>query len=264
MAVLLFAIVKGDVPGAVMGAAAGLFADAFSVGVFGISGFAYTAAGFLSGWVSRRINVMTFLRSFVFLTGLAVLALGLRLGSEHGRPGRSDPLAEGCPAPPARWPPAWPGPRPSPCSAASGGIVYGEKIYEDLSLLRKRALLVRAAITAAFAVLAFFYWKIQVLDHVKHRAQAEANRTREIVVPAPRGILTDRGGKLILADNRASFKASLIRENTKDLEGSIAAAARAAPARAVRHPGATRQVRLRAGLPAYRGQGRADHGGGAR
>ncbi len=80
VAVLLFAIVKGDVPGAMIGAAAGLFTDAFSIGVFGISGFAYTAAGFLSGWVSRRINVMTFLRSFVFLTGLAILALGLRLG----------------------------------------------------------------------------------------------------------------------------------------------------------------------------------------
>jgi rod shape-determining protein MreD len=80
VAVLLFAIVKGDVPGAFMGAAAGLFSDAFSIGVFGISGLAYTAAGFLSGWVSRRINVMTFLRSFVFLTGLSVLALGLRLG----------------------------------------------------------------------------------------------------------------------------------------------------------------------------------------
>jgi penicillin-binding protein 2 len=103
--------------------------------------------------------------------------------------------------------------------------VYGEKIYEDLSLLQKRALLVRLLITAAFAFLIFFYWKIQVLDHVKHRDQAEANRTREVAIPAPRGILTDRGGKLILADNRASFKASLIRENTTDLEGSIAAAA---------------------------------------
>jgi rod shape-determining protein MreD len=79
VAVLLFAIVKGDLAGAVMGTAAGLFADAFSVGVFGVSGAAFTVAGFLSGWVSRRINVMTFLRSFIFLTGLSSLALGERL-----------------------------------------------------------------------------------------------------------------------------------------------------------------------------------------
>ncbi|MCX6560094.1 MAG: hypothetical protein NTZ26_06210 [Candidatus Aminicenantes bacterium] len=79
VAVLLFAIVKGDLAGAVMGTAAGLFADAFSLGVFGISGAAFIVAGFLSGWISRRINIMTFLRSFIFLTGLSALALGERL-----------------------------------------------------------------------------------------------------------------------------------------------------------------------------------------
>ncbi|MCX6560093.1 MAG: penicillin-binding protein 2 [Candidatus Aminicenantes bacterium] len=104
--------------------------------------------------------------------------------------------------------------------------MFGEKIYEDLSLLQKRALLVRTIIAAAFVALIFFYWKIQVLDHGSFLARAEANRTREIIVPAPRGILTDRSGKIILADNRASFKASLIRENTKNLEASILAAAR--------------------------------------
>lgn len=80
VAVLVFAIVKGDLPGAVLGAAAGLFSDAFSIGVFGISGIAYTAVGFLSGWISHRINVLTFLRSLIFLTGLAALAIALRLG----------------------------------------------------------------------------------------------------------------------------------------------------------------------------------------
>lgn len=80
VAVLVFALVKGDVPGAVLGAAAGLFSDAFSIGVFGISGIAFTAAGFLSGWISHRIHVLTFLRSLIFLTGLATLAMALRLG----------------------------------------------------------------------------------------------------------------------------------------------------------------------------------------
>jgi penicillin-binding protein 2 len=103
--------------------------------------------------------------------------------------------------------------------------VYGDKIYEDLSLLQKRAQLVWALVVVAFVVLVFTYWKVQVLGNVGYRARAEANRTRSIAVPAPRGILTDRSGKIILADNRASFKASLIRENTKDLEASIRSAA---------------------------------------
>lgn len=104
--------------------------------------------------------------------------------------------------------------------------MLGERIYEDLSLQQRRARSVRIALAAVFGLLVLFYWKVQVLDHIKHRDRAEANRTREVAVPAPRGVITDRGRSLILADNRASFKASLIRENTEDLEASIAEAAR--------------------------------------
>jgi penicillin-binding protein 2 len=102
----------------------------------------------------------------------------------------------------------------------------GEQIYEDLGPQQKRSRFIWTLIEIAFAGLVFFYWKIQVLDHRNYWAQAEANRTREIVVPAPRGILTDRTGKILLADSRASFKASFIRENTKDFEGSIREAGR--------------------------------------
>jgi penicillin-binding protein 2 len=101
----------------------------------------------------------------------------------------------------------------------------GERIYEDLGPLRRRSRLVWILIQAAFAALVFFYWRIQVLDYRKYWSLAEANRTRDIAVPAPRGVLTDRTGKILLAHNRASFKASFIRENTKDFEGSLAAAA---------------------------------------
>lgn len=80
VAVLLFAVVKGDLAGAIMGSVAGLVADSFSLGVFGVSGAVYTAVGFLAGWISRRINVMTIVRSFVFLFILSALAMVLRLG----------------------------------------------------------------------------------------------------------------------------------------------------------------------------------------
>ena len=102
----------------------------------------------------------------------------------------------------------------------------GDRIYEDLSTPLKRSRLVWTLIEIAFVGLIFFYWKIQVLDYRKYWAQAESNRTREIALPAPRGILTDRTGKILLADNRASFKASFIRENTKDFEASIREAGR--------------------------------------
>jgi rod shape-determining protein MreD len=79
IAVILFAMVKGDLAGAVLGTAAGAAADAFSLGVFGINGVVYTAIGFLSGWVSRRINVSAFGRSILFIGLLSGLELALRL-----------------------------------------------------------------------------------------------------------------------------------------------------------------------------------------
>jgi rod shape-determining protein MreD len=79
IAVILFAMVKGDLAGAVMGTAAGIAADAFSLGVFGVNGVVLTAVGFLSGWVSRRINVVAPGRSFLFIGLLSALELALRL-----------------------------------------------------------------------------------------------------------------------------------------------------------------------------------------
>jgi penicillin-binding protein 2 len=94
-------------------------------------------------------------------------------------------------------------------------------IYEDVSPLVKRSRAVFLGVAAAFIVLAAGYWKIQILDYRKYWAMSEANRTREVIIPAPRAVLTDRSGQIVLAGNEASFRASIIRENTKDLEASF-------------------------------------------
>jgi len=93
------------------------------------------------------------------------------------------------------------------------------RIYEDLSGVQKRAQRVRVAVEVLFLVLAFFYWKTQVLDYKKYWKLSEKNRIREAVIPAPRGLITDRQG-IILVKNIGSFKTSLVRENTADLERS--------------------------------------------
>lgn len=95
-----------------------------------------------------------------------------------------------------------------------------EKIYEDLTLIESRAKIIFFLIAILILLLVFYYWKVQILDHKKYWALSEANRIRESVIPAPRGLITDRNG-VIIADNAASFKASLIRENTQDSERSI-------------------------------------------
>jgi penicillin-binding protein 2 len=98
-------------------------------------------------------------------------------------------------------------------------------IYEDLSLVRRRANTVFWVVSALIFLALSVYWKVQIVDHKKFSGLAEANRTRQRALAAPRGLIRDRTGE-ILADNEASFKVSFIRENVKDMEASLAAVGR--------------------------------------
>jgi penicillin-binding protein 2 len=95
-----------------------------------------------------------------------------------------------------------------------------DRYYEDLSLILNRAQKVSVVIGVLILLLIFFCWKVQILDHKKYWTMSEANRTRESVIIAPRGLITDRND-IILAENSASFKASIIRENCRDYDRSL-------------------------------------------
>jgi len=93
------------------------------------------------------------------------------------------------------------------------------KVYEDLILVQGRSKKIFIFIQVLTVFLLLNFWKIQVLDHKKYWEQSEANRTRKIVLPSQRGLIKDRG-ETILADNKASFKVSIIRENCEDYDKS--------------------------------------------
>lgn len=93
-------------------------------------------------------------------------------------------------------------------------------IYEDLSLIRKRARIAFICFKVVFIFLALYFWKIQVLEHKKYWERSEANRIREISLPPQRGLILDRNGN-ILAKNRASFNLYYIREVSQDNTDSI-------------------------------------------
>src|SRR5512135_1892091 len=97
-----------------------------------------------------------------------------------------------------------------------------DRIYEDLSLIQRRAKTVFWIVAGLIFLALAYYWKVQVLEHRKYADMAEANRLRMRVLPAPRGLIRDRKNG-ILADNRASFKVSLVRENVKDEAATFAA-----------------------------------------
>jgi len=75
LVVIYFAIQKGEILGAGIGAFCGLVQDSFSIGVIGIAGIAKTIMGFTAGYVSKKVNVMTFGKNFIFILLLMIIEL---------------------------------------------------------------------------------------------------------------------------------------------------------------------------------------------
>lgn len=71
-----------------------------------------------------------------------------------------------------------------------------------------------------FSALFAAFWSIQVAGHEKYLELAIRNITRTVDLPAPRGLIVDRNGR-VLAENRINFTLYLVRENVEDLEKSI-------------------------------------------
>jgi penicillin-binding protein 2 len=94
------------------------------------------------------------------------------------------------------------------------------KIYEDLSLISRRAQKTFIVFAVLFIFLVLYFWKIQVLDHKKYWEKSEENRIREVIIPPQRGLIKARDNT-ILARNIGSHKVSIIRENCEDFEVSL-------------------------------------------
>ena len=67
LVVIYFAVVKGELYGALIGTVCGLIQDSFSLGIFGVSGLAKTLIGFFAGFVAERINILPLIRNFIFI-----------------------------------------------------------------------------------------------------------------------------------------------------------------------------------------------------
>ncbi len=93
-------------------------------------------------------------------------------------------------------------------------------IAEDRRQLATRLTLLRVSIGVAFGLLAGGFWFFQVVQHAQFKEMAENNHQRTLTLRAPRGIIYDRTGKL-LVENRNSFNISIVREHTKDLDRTV-------------------------------------------
>ncbi|MEQ1869757.1 MAG: penicillin-binding protein 2 [Vicinamibacterales bacterium] len=75
-------------------------------------------------------------------------------------------------------------------------------------------------LTVAFSVLAVSFWILQVVQHDKFEEMAANNHQRTLALRAPRGVLFDRDGR-VLVENRHSYSISIVREHTKDLGRTV-------------------------------------------
>jgi penicillin-binding protein 2 len=78
----------------------------------------------------------------------------------------------------------------------------------------------QVVIAGMFAVLAVCFWVLQVVQHAKFEELAENNHQRTLALRAPRGLVFDREGR-VLVENRHSYSISIVREHTKDLDRTI-------------------------------------------
>src|SRR6266550_324462 len=86
------------------------------------------------------------------------------------------------------------------------------RVYrDDQKLLNFRINILLWANVIAFVFLAGSFWFVQGVQADKYRNLSEANALREIVTPAKRGLILDRTGQKILADNQPAYSLSLDR-----------------------------------------------------
>ena len=78
----------------------------------------------------------------------------------------------------------------------------------------------QVAAVIVFAALGICFWVLQIVQGSKYDEMAENNHQRTLALRAPRGVLFDRNGK-VLVENRNSFTVSIVREHTKDMSRTI-------------------------------------------
>jgi penicillin-binding protein 2 len=87
---------------------------------------------------------------------------------------------------------------------------------DDRRSLTLRLSVLQYLVAVIFALLAVGFWVFQIAQHEKFREMAENNRTRRLPLPAPRGVLLDRSGK-VLVSNQSTTNIALVREQTKNI-----------------------------------------------
>src|SRR5438128_5745687 len=93
-------------------------------------------------------------------------------------------------------------------------------LLEDRRKVTIRLAVLQYVVVVTFSVLAVSFWVLQVVQHAKYEEMAENNHQRTLALRAPRGLVFDRNGRVLVV-NRHSYSISIVREHTKDLSRTI-------------------------------------------
>ena len=96
---------------------------------------------------------------------------------------------------------------------------------ESKQRVATRLTAIQVAVALIFGGLAIAFWYIQIVEHARFEELAENNHQRRLALRAPRGVLYDRDGR-VLVENRESFSISIVREHSQDLNRTMTLLAR--------------------------------------
>jgi penicillin-binding protein 2 len=93
-------------------------------------------------------------------------------------------------------------------------------VAEDRRRITFRLQALQVGAIVVFAILGMSFWFLQVIEHKRYEELAENNHQRTLALRAPRGVLLDRAGA-VLVENRHSFTISIVREHSTDLTHTV-------------------------------------------
>ena len=92
--------------------------------------------------------------------------------------------------------------------------------FEDRQSFALRLVVLRVAAIVVFALIAVAFWIFQVVEHQRYEQLAERQHLRTLPLRAPRGVLYDRNGK-VLVRNTYSFTIALVREQSANVNEAV-------------------------------------------
>jgi penicillin-binding protein 2 len=93
-------------------------------------------------------------------------------------------------------------------------------LHEERRRIAVRLSVLQYGLVVVFTALAVSFWVLQVVEHAKFKEMAENNIQRTLAVRAPRGVVFDREGR-VLVENRNAYSISIVREHSTDLKRTI-------------------------------------------